>query len=187
MAVSIPAGPGGKRASFPPGDGPRWGEAPCAISVQHGLKTPVPRAQPAISIKCGRSVAGLPAASYMAGMPEPANAIGYQLAILVNTNSRSGERVFSLSTAQCRDGVKRKRLTMMDTIEHDRGWQGVDRAERFAKPRAWEVHSDYWCASVPEKRTATARWGRAVLIIAALSTLSWAVVLLAAIWALSTH
>ena len=68
---------------------------------------------------------------------------------------------------------------MMDIITNDiEGYQGVDRAEQ---PRAWEIHSDLWYAPIPERRTATASWQRSALIITALSTLAWAVVVLVVI------
>jgi hypothetical protein len=67
----------------------------------------------------------------------------------------------------------------MDAIEHD----SEDRAD--AEPRAWEVHSDRWCAPIPERTTATVSLGKAVLIIGALSTLAWGVVILAVIWVFS--
>ena len=65
---------------------------------------------------------------------------------------------------------------MMDIIEND----SEGRAESFAQPRAWEIHSDLWYAPIPERRTATARWGRAVPMIAALSTLARALAVAAA-------
>ena len=67
----------------------------------------------------------------------------------------------------------------MDAIEHD----SEDRTD--AEQRAWEVHSDRWCAPIPERTTATVSLGKAVLIIGALSALAWAVVILTGIWVLS--
>ena len=68
----------------------------------------------------------------------------------------------------------------MDIIANDiEGYQGVDRAKG---------PSDRWCspaAIYPQRRTATASWQRSVLIITALSTLAWAVVVLVVIEALA--
>jgi hypothetical protein len=72
----------------------------------------------------------------------------------------------------------------LDIIEKDNEGR-VDRATLFAQQRAWEIHSNLWYAPIPERMTATGRWGRATLIIAALSTLSWAVLVLAGIEALA--
>ena len=76
-------------------------------------------------------------------------------------------------------------LGMMDIVTNDNeGRRGAAEPELYD----WEFQADGWrepWSPVPERKTATARWGRAVLIIGALSTLAWAVVILAVIWVLS--
>jgi hypothetical protein len=86
---------------------------------------------------------------------------------------------------------------MTDLIANDddeRRW-GTDRAEFFVETegRGWENRGDRWreaedanpAGAYRQGTTATARFGRSILIIAALSTLSWAAVILVVIAALS--
>jgi hypothetical protein len=62
--------------------------------------------------------------------------------------------------------------------------------QRAAEPelRDWELQDEHrrepW-SLIPERKTATARWGRAVVIMAALSTLSWTVIVLLVIAAVA--
>ena len=86
---------------------------------------------------------------------------------------------------------------MVDFIEKDAaGRRDAHRTSFFAEKeqRSWENHGwDPWCvatysdpvAAYPQRATATARRGRSFLIIAALSALSWAVVMgiVVAVWA----
>ena len=78
----------------------------------------------------------------------------------------------------------------------DDGRWDADRAALFAETeqRSWENHGDRWpdakngpdtAATYRQRTTATASWQRSVLIIAALSALSWAAVILIVIAALS--
>ena len=77
----------------------------------------------------------------------------------------------------------------------DDGRWDANRAGLFAEtePRSWENHGDRWpeakdgpdtAAAYRQRTTATARWQRSVLIIAALSALAWAAVILIVIAAL---
>jgi hypothetical protein len=89
------------------------------------------------------------------------------------------------------------RLNMTDLIanDDDARW-GRDRDEFFAETeqRRWENQGDRWpeakdpapTAPYTQRTTATASWQRSVLIIAALSALSWAAVIVIVIAALST-
>jgi hypothetical protein len=74
---------------------------------------------------------------------------------------------------------------MMDIVTNDnKGRQGAVETEL----RDWQFQDGRWrepWTPIPERKTATARWGRAVLIIAALSTLSWMVLILLLIAAIS--
>jgi hypothetical protein len=79
----------------------------------------------------------------------------------------------------------------MDIISNDiEGSQSLDRAEAETELRDW---GDRWRAPTnpipvaiyPQRRTATASWHRSVLIITALSTLSWVALVLIVIAALS--
>jgi hypothetical protein len=64
---------------------------------------------------------------------------------------------------------------------------------RNGEQRSWEHNADRWPeakddhdpAAYRQRTTATASWQRSVLVIAALSALSWAVVILIVIAALS--
>jgi hypothetical protein len=90
------------------------------------------------------------------------------------------------------------RLSMTYLIANDdEGRWDADRAAFFAETeqRSWEnLGWDPWCvathpdpvAAYPHRTTATARWARSILLIAALSALSWAVVMAIVIAALST-
>jgi len=82
---------------------------------------------------------------------------------------------------------------MMDIIaKNDERLRATDRAERFADPE-WRNGGGDWCVPqnpgpspiCPQQKTATARWQQSVLIIAALSALSWAAVIFLLIAALS--
>jgi hypothetical protein len=74
---------------------------------------------------------------------------------------------------------------MMDIVTAENGGRQV---AVDPEPRDWgfwdDVRQELW-TPIPEQRTATARWGRAVLIIAALSTLSWIALILLVIAAIS--
>jgi hypothetical protein len=85
---------------------------------------------------------------------------------------------------------------MTDLIANDdEGRWGTDRDAFFAETerRGWENQGDRWpeakdpdpAAADTRRTTATASWQRSVLIIAALSALAWAGVILVVIVALS--
>ena len=77
-------------------------------------------------------------------------------------------------------------MTDFIATNDDRRWD-ADRAEFFVEAErcGWENRGDLWrvadstgrATAQTQQTTATERWGRSVLIIAALSALSWAVVI----------
>jgi len=80
---------------------------------------------------------------------------------------------------------------MLDIITND--VEDRQAADAEMELHGWEIQGDrgsaltnpFPVAAYPQQRTATASWQRAVLIITALSTLAWAVVVLVVIEALS--
>jgi hypothetical protein len=93
----------------------------------------------------------------------------------LNSNSRSGDRCFNLTPPQCRHGESEALASMMDTITNN----NEGHAELFTHRRTWEMPSNRRSAPTPERMIATARRVRSVLVLVALSMLSWGVVVLA--------
>ena len=85
---------------------------------------------------------------------------------------------------------------MTDFIANDDGRWDADRAEFFAETErhGWENQGHLWrvvddtgpATAHTQRTTATERWGRSVLIMAALSALSWAAVIGMVIMAVAT-